>query len=56
MIAIKYQMFFFDPSQSRENQLNAIQPLFNSPSAIKILIKTAKFEGKQALVYLLTWL
>lgn len=51
MIAIKYQMFFYDPSQSRENQLNAIQPLFHSPSAIKILIKTAKFEGKQALVY-----
>ena len=51
MIAIKYQLLFFDPSQNRENQLNAIQPLFHSPSAIKVLLKTAKFEGKQALVY-----
>ena len=51
MIAIKYMLFFFDPSQNRENQLNAIQPLFHSPSAIKVLLKTAKFEGKQALVY-----
>jgi len=51
MISIKYQLFFFDPSQNRENQLNAIQPFFHSPSAIKVLLKTAKFEGKQALVY-----
>ena len=51
MIAIKYQLFFFDPSQNRENQLSAIQPFFNSPSAIKVLLKTAKFEGKNALVY-----
>jgi hypothetical protein len=51
MIAIKYQLFFFDPSQNRENQLSAIQPFFNSPSAIKVLLKTAKFEGKSALVY-----
>ena len=51
MISIRYQLFFFDPSQNRENQLNAIQPFFNSPSAIKVLLKTAKFEGKQALVY-----
>lgn len=51
MLAIKYQLFFFDPSQNRENQLNAIQPLFHSPSAIKILLKTARYEGKDALVY-----
>jgi len=51
MIAIKFQLFFFDPSQNRENQLMAIQPLFHSPSAIKILLKTAKFEGKDAIVY-----
>lgn len=51
MIAIKYQLFFFDASQNRENQLNAIQPLFHSPSAIKVLLKTAKFEGKDAIVY-----
>lgn len=51
MIAIRYQLFFFDPSQNRENQLNAIQPFFYSPSAIKVLLKTAKFEGKKALVY-----
>jgi hypothetical protein len=51
MLAIRYLIFFFDPSQNRENQLNAIQPLFHSPSAIKVLLKTAKFEGKQALVY-----
>jgi len=51
MIAIKYLMLFFDPNQNRENQLAAIQPLFHSPSAIKVLLKTAKFEGKQSLVY-----
>lgn len=51
MISIKYQLFFFDPSQNRENQLNAIQPLFHSPSAIKTLLKTAKFEKKDAIVY-----
>ena len=51
MISIKYQLFFFDPSQNRENRLVAIQPLFHSPSAIKILLKTAKFEDKDAIVY-----
>jgi len=51
MLSIKYQIFFFDSSQNRENQLNAIQPLFHSPSAIKVLLKTAKFEKKDALVY-----
>lgn len=51
MISIRYFLLFFDPSQNRENQLNAVQPFFNSPSAIKVLMKTAKFEGKQALVY-----
>jgi len=51
MLAIKYLLFFFDPSQNRENQLNAIQPLFNSPSAIKVILKTAKFDGMNALVY-----
>jgi hypothetical protein len=51
MISIKYQLLFFDPSQNRENQLSAIQPFFNSPSAVKVLLKTARFEGKDALVY-----
>ena len=51
MIAIKFLLFFFDPSQNRENQLAAIQPLFHSPSAIKILLKTAKFESKDAIAY-----
>ena len=51
MIAIKYQVFFFDPTQNRENRLCAIQPVFHSPSAVKVLLKTAKFEGKDAIVY-----
>lgn len=51
MITIKYQVFFFDPAQNRENQLQAVQPLFHAPSAIKILMKTAKFEGKQVFVF-----
>ena len=51
MITIKYQVFFFDPAQNRENQLQAIQPLFHAPSAIKILMKTAKYEGKQIFVF-----
>jgi hypothetical protein len=51
MISIRYQLFFFDPSQNRENQLNAVQPLFNSPASVKVLLKTAKFEGKQSLIY-----
>lgn len=51
MITIKYQVFFFDPSQNRENQLQAIQPMFHTPSAIKVLLKTAKFEGKQIFVF-----
>ena len=51
MLSIKYQIFFFDSSQNRESQLNAIHPLFHSPSAIKVLLKTAKFEQKDALVY-----
>ena len=51
MLAVKYQLFVFDPSQNRENQLSAIQPLFNSPNAVKVLIKTLKFEGKDVLIY-----
>lgn len=51
MITIKYQVFFFDPAQNRENQLQAIQPIFHTPSAIKVLMKTAKFEDKQMFVF-----
>lgn len=51
MISIRYQLFFYNPNENRERRLNAIQPFFNSPSAIRVLLKTAKFEGKQALVY-----
>lgn len=51
MLAMKFQLFFFDPSQNREQQLSAIQPFFKSPSAIKVILKTAKFEDKNVLVY-----
>ena len=51
MLAIRYQLFMFDPSQNRENQLSAIQPFFNSPSAVKTLMKTAKFEKKNVFIY-----
>jgi hypothetical protein len=51
MFAIRYLIFFFDPSQNRESQLSAVQPLFNSPSAASALLKTAKFEGKSYLIY-----
>jgi len=51
VITIKYQVFFFDPAQNRENQLQAIQPIFHTPSAIKVLMKTAKFEDKQMFVF-----
>lgn len=51
MIAVRFQVFFFDPSQNRENQLNAVRPVFNSPSAIDTLLKTTKFEGKDAAVF-----
>lgn len=51
MIAMRYMVFFFDPSQNREYQLVAIQPIFHSPSAIKALLKTAKYEGKRAIVF-----
>ena len=51
MIAVRYQIFFFDKKANRENQLLAIQPTFNSPSAINALLKTAKFEGKEAVVF-----
>lgn len=51
MIAVRYQIFFFDKSANRENQLLAIQPTFNSPSAISALLRTAKFEDKEAVVF-----
>jgi len=51
MMFMRYLVFFFEPDQSRENQLCAIQPLFNNPSAVKVLLKTARFEDKAALVY-----
>jgi len=51
MIAVKYQVFFFDPAQNREGQLTAIQPMFHSPSAIKALLKTVKYEEKRAIVF-----
>jgi len=51
MIAIRFQVFFFDPTQNRENQLNAVRPVFTSPSAISTLLKTTKFEGKDAVVF-----
>lgn len=54
MILMYHLLLAFDPSQNRENQLNAIQPLFNSPSAIKVLMKTSKFEGMNFLAYTAT--
>jgi len=50
MIAIKYQIFFFDPKQKKERQLTAIRPAFNSPGAIDALIKSLKFENKEFLI------
>ena len=50
MIAVKYQVFFFDPKADRRDQIVAIEPAFNSPGAIEALIKTTRFEGKDHLV------
>lgn len=51
MISVKYQIFFFDKKANRENQLIAINPTFTSPSAISALLKTARFEDKEAVVF-----
>jgi len=50
MIAIKYQVLLFDPRVSRERQLIAIKPAFDTPAAHETLLKTAKFETKRAVI------
>jgi hypothetical protein len=50
MIAIRFLIFFYDQKEDRSHRLAAVTPLFSSPSAIKTLMKTAKFEGRPSLV------
>jgi len=50
MISIKYQVFFFDESLPRSEQLSAVQPAFKSPGAVDALLKTLRFGKTSCLV------
>lgn len=50
MVAVKYQVFFFDEKADRKDQIMAIEPAFNSPGAVDSLVRASKFEGKDHLV------
>ena len=47
---IRFLIFFYDAKEDRHHRLAAVTPLFSSPSAIKTLMKTAKFVGRPSLV------
>lgn len=46
----RFLVFFFDPKKERPDRLAAVSPLFTTPSAINILVKTAKFGECESLV------
>lgn len=50
MICIRFLVFFYDEKEDRHHRLAAVTPLFSSPSAVKTLMKTAKFDSRPALV------
>jgi len=50
VISLRFLVFFYDPKEERPNRLAVVTPLFTSPSAVKALMKTAKFENRSSLV------
>jgi len=44
MIAVRYQLFLLDPKAEKKDQLLAVDPPFNFPTAVDQILKTSKFE------------
>lgn len=50
MIMIRFLVFLYNPNEERPQRLAVVTPPFTSPSTVKILLKTAKFEKQESLV------